>query len=90
MSCVLFVLSVLSVRSVLTVISVLSVLSVLSLLSVLSVPSIHKQTKAVGVYIYPRQSSTTSKSAKGLQKVEIVKPLFWLTVGSLDKSSPRS
>ena len=33
----------------------------------------------VGVYLDPRQFSTSSKSAEGLQKVGIMEPLFWLT-----------
>ena len=44
----------------------------------------------VRVYLDPRRSSTTSKSAELLQKVGIMKPLIWLTVGSFNKSSPRS
>ena len=42
--------------------------------------SIHTQKKQlrIGVYLDPRWSSTTSKSAEGLQKVRIMKPLFLL------------
>ena len=50
---------------------------------------IHTQI-LVGIYLDPRQSSIASKSAEGLQKVGIMKPLFWLNVGSFNKSSPRS
>ena len=51
---------------------------------------IHKQMNACWRYLDPRWSSTTSKSAHGLQKVGIIKPLFRLTVGSINKSSLRS
>ena len=51
---------------------------------------VDKKKMLVGVYLDPRRSSSTSKSAEGLQKVGVMKPLFWLTVGSFNKSSPRS
>ena len=44
----------------------------------------------VGVCLDPRRSSTTSKSAEGLQKVGIMMHFFLLMVGSFNKSSPRS
>ena len=41
----------------------------------------------IGVYLDARQSSSTSKSAEGLQKVGIMKRLLWSTVAVLTEDS---